>query len=204
MVGNRAPKHTSLREQMLVVRCQAGDEHAFLELFGRFQARTHLYLVRLLGHTEAEDAQQEVWLGVYRRISGLANPRAFRTWLFQVTRNHAVDVLRKRQRHEELLYSVAETVSHSMPTKEDDLLREVDYERIDEAMQELTAPLRETVHLRYWEDMKYAEIALVTGQPIGTVRSRLHHARKRLLRTLRVLDEQHAPARPHQDKGAST
>lgn len=203
MIGTEAPAQTFLRDQVLVVRCQAGDEHAFNDLFHRFQERTYLYLVHLLGQTEAEDAQQEVWLGVYRRISGLADPGAFRTWLFQVTRNHAVDVLRKRQRHEELLSSVVEKAERVEPTKEDDLLRTVDYRRIDEAMQELTAPLREAVHLRYWEDMRYAEIALVTGQPIGTVRSRLHHARKRLLSALGPLDEQQAPTRLNQDEEAS-
>jgi DNA-directed RNA polymerase specialized sigma24 family protein len=51
--------------------------------------------------------------------------------------------------------------------------------------------------------LSYAEIALVTGQPIGTVRSRLHHARKRLLHSLGPLDDQLTTTRANQDRGAS-
>jgi RNA polymerase sigma-70 factor (ECF subfamily) len=203
MIDTDGPAQKLLRDQFLVLRCQAGDQRAFAELFDRFHERTRLYLLRLLGRTEAEDVQQEVWLGVYRRISGLANPAAFRTWLFQVTRNQAVDFLRKRRRHEELLSSVAQTPEKNDPTTEDDLLNRVDAGIVDEAVQGLTAPLRETVHLRYWEDLSYSEIALVTGQPIGTVRSRLHHARKRLSRALGPFDDRHTRMRANQDMGAS-
>lgn len=202
-IDTETPAQTVLRDQLLVVRCQAGDERAFAELFDRFQERTRLYLVRLLGRTDAEDVQQEVWLGVYRRISGLANPGAFRTWLFQVTRNQAVDFLRKQQRQKELLSSVVLKAELSDSTREDDLLRRLDHEKVHAAVEELKAPLREAVHLRYWEDMSYAEIALVTGQPIGTIRSRLHHARKRLFDALGPQDEKHTQTRANQDGGES-
>lgn len=125
MIDTDAPVQRSLRDQFLVLRCQAGDPQAFAELFNRFQERTRLYLVRLLGGTEAQDVQN------------------------------------------------------------------------------LTAPLREAVHLRYWEGLSYAEIALVTGQPIGTVRSRLHHARKRLLCALGPHHDQESGTRENQDRGAS-
>jgi RNA polymerase sigma factor (sigma-70 family) len=52
--------------------------------------------------TAIADVQQEVWLTVYRRIGGLSDPRAFRTWLFQTTRHRAIDFLRARKREREL------------------------------------------------------------------------------------------------------
>ena len=59
----------SVREYLLVLRCQAGDERAFADLFNRFRPRTLRHLEGLLGFDAAQDAQQEVWLTVYRRIS---------------------------------------------------------------------------------------------------------------------------------------
>ncbi len=91
-----------LRLHLIVLRCQAGDEAAFRELYDRFGKRTLLYLQNLLESREAEDVQQEVWLSVYNKISGLSNPKGFRTWLYQMTRNRTIDLLRKAERQSEL------------------------------------------------------------------------------------------------------
>ena len=86
-----------LRLHLLVLRCQAGDEQAFTSLFNRFSSRTLAYLRGLVGD-DADDVQQDVWLAVYRNLRTVANPGAFRTWLFQTTRHRALDLLRKRRR----------------------------------------------------------------------------------------------------------
>ncbi|MEP6574093.1 MAG: sigma factor, partial [Gemmatimonadota bacterium] len=86
-----------LRLYLLVLRCQAGDEQAFARLFAWFGPRT-LVLLRGMVNDEAEDVQQEVWLSVYRQLSTLSNPRAFRTWLFRTTRHRAIDCLRRQRR----------------------------------------------------------------------------------------------------------
>lgn len=170
---------------LLVVRCQAGDEDAFARLLERFGPRTLRYLERIVGD-EAEDVHQEVWLGVYRRIGQLATPAAFVTWLFRVTRHRAVDYLRRRRRARELAEDVAaESIVHDEPAvnEEDAVLR--GYDR-DDAM-ELPAAIaalppvhREVLLLRYQEELSYAEMAAVIGCSIGTVKSRLHHAKRRL------------------------
>lgn len=170
---------------LLVVRCQAGDEDAFARLLERFGPRTLRYLERIVGD-EAEDVHQEVWLGVYRRIGQLATPAAFVTWLFSVTRHRAVDYLRRRRRARELAEDVAaESIVHDEPAvnEEDAVLR--GYDR-DDAM-ELPAAIaalppvhREVLLLRYQEELSYAEMAAVIGCSIGTVKSRLHHAKRRL------------------------
>jgi RNA polymerase sigma-70 factor (ECF subfamily) len=169
-----------LRERLLVLRAQVGDEEAFAELFRHFGEKTHRHLRSLLGHPEADDAQQEVWLTVYRRIGSLANPAGFRTWLFQTTRNRAIDRLR-RTRREQALYADPETLLALPDGAEEDAGLDLDDRAIAGAMEGLPPRLREVLVLRFWEGLAYPEIALVTGTPIGTVRSRLFHA-KRLLR----------------------
>ena len=125
----------------------------------------------------AEDVQQEVWLAVYRNLASLANPGAFGTWLFQTTRHRALDHLRRVKREHRLLDETALelAVGADEPEGNDaDRLRELDLEAISAA---LPPALGEVLLLRYVNDLSYAEIALVVGCAVGTVRSRLHAAR---------------------------
>jgi len=162
---------------MLVLRCQAGDTSAFARLLELFGGRTLAHLRRLLGD-DAEDVHQEVWLAVYRNLRGLANPGAFRTWLFQTTRHRAIDFLRTRKRQQELL----EDSAYDLPTDAGavDDAPSLDSSSVGAALQTLTPILREALLLHYDEGLSYDEIAVVVGCPIGTVRSRIHHAKRTL------------------------
>jgi RNA polymerase sigma-70 factor (ECF subfamily) len=176
MAEHDAAGATELRLHLLVLRCQAGDERAFTQLFDWFGERSLRYLRGLVGDA-ADDVQQEVWLSVYRNISSLAKPGAFRTWLFSTTRHRALDYLRGEKRERELLEDVAEEMREA--SDESALDARVDA-ALDAAITELSPAHREVLLLRYRNNMSYAEIALVVGAPIGTVRTRLHHAKRRL------------------------
>ena len=162
-----------LRLQFLVLRCQAGDEDAFTTLFRRFGPRTLAYLRGLVGD-DADDVQQEVWLSVYRHLASLANPGAFRTWLFQTTRHRAGDLLRRRKRGE--LVGADETGGTGGTDAMDD--GEFDGIELETIAAQLPSGQREVLLLRYGNDLSYGEIALVTGCPVGTVKSRLFAAHR--------------------------
>lgn len=162
-----------LRLQLLVLRCQAGDEDAFTSLFNRFGSRTLGYLRGLVGD-DAEDVQQDVWLSVYRNLSTLTNPGAFRTWLFQTTRHRAVDLLRKRKRDD---FAGADETGWTGGTGGVDD-GEFDGIELEAIAARLPAGQREVLMLRYGNDLSYGEIALVTGCPVGTVKSRLFAAHR--------------------------
>lgn len=174
----------SVREYLLVLRCQAGDETAFSDLLHRYAPGTLRYLEGLLDPDAAQDVHQEVWLTVYRRISDLANPGGFRTWLFRITRHRAIDFLRRERRESELLETVAretpeiseEPAGPSTPGVADPAFKA--------AMARLSPAQRDVLQLRFWEKMPYQEIALILGCPLGTVRSRIHHAKKSLRQAL--------------------
>jgi len=167
---------------LLVLRCQAGDDRAFARLMQQFGTRTLGYLRGLVGDS-ADDVQQEVWLAVYRGIASVANPAAFRTWLYRTTRHRAVDFLRKQKRERELIADVP--LETAMNVEQDASTEGSMTEAMLDAMPQLTATQREVLLLRYQEDMSYAEIALVLACPIGTVRSRLRAAKDRLLHLVR-------------------
>jgi RNA polymerase sigma-70 factor (ECF subfamily) len=177
------PDDLALR--LLVLRCQAGDEEAFARLMRSFEARTLGYLRGLVGD-EAADVQQEVWLSIYRHLHVLADPGAFRTWLFRTTRHRAIDFLRKRKRERELIDDtpIEDVVVTGDETGEDDTRQLFDEEAFVAALLAMPPPQREVMLLRYRDGLSYQEIAQVVGRPIGTVRTRLHHAKRRLQESL--------------------
>jgi RNA polymerase sigma-70 factor, ECF subfamily len=177
MPNHRAPRDDEKRLFLLVLRSQAGDETAFSRLMEWFGARTLAHLRGLLGD-DADDVQQEVWLAVYMRIGALSNPRAFRTWLFQTTRHRAIDFLRSRKRERELFEEAAREIDFA--NAPDEGIGGLDQSSVAAALKDLSPAQREVLLLRYEEDMTYAQIAVIVGCSIGTVRSRLHHAKLRL------------------------
>ena len=179
-----------IRLHVLVMRCQTGDERAFDALLSEFGHRTLAYIRGFAGD-DADDVQQELWLHVFQRISTLADPGAFRTWLFRATRNRVIDWLRRAKRERELLDDAplrveSTDVATSNPMTDAGF---IDPEELDAALGKIPPPQREVLLLRYRDDLSYADIALVVGCPLGTVRTRLHHGRKRLQELLKETDQ---------------
>ena len=178
MAHNAVREGDALRQYLLVLRCQAGDDGAFSELYNRFNRRTLHYLQGLLESQAAEDVQQEVWLTVFQKIAMLANPSRFRTWLYQVTRHRAIDFLRRETRHSDLLKAVEEEGADGSISLVDEPLPSRGSPYLEAAMARLSPAHRDVLILRFWEEMSYTEIALIVGCSIGTVRSRIHHAKR--------------------------
>jgi RNA polymerase sigma factor (sigma-70 family) len=105
-------------------------------------------------------------------------PARFRTWLFQTTRHRAIDYLRKQKRERELVSQASnEATEVSEPAEESSTL---DLSNFDAVLAELPTPQQEALLLRYRDDLNYNEIALIVGCSVGTIRSRLHHAKRRM------------------------
>jgi RNA polymerase sigma-70 factor (ECF subfamily) len=164
-----------LYERVLVLRAQAGDEAAFTEIVERYHARLRYYMRKMLGDLHrAEDALQEVWLSVFRGLPRLAEPASFAAWLYRIARDRVFRDLRQRRPPHFALEEadLAEEV-------EEDFSPE-DSEQIHLALDRLTPEHREVLVLRFIEDMSYEDIAGVVACPVGTVRSRLYHAKRAL------------------------
>lgn len=179
MAWNRPADADEVRLHLLVLRCQAGDEHAFRQLFDAYSGRTMNYMRGIIGDA-ADDVHQELWLAVFRSIASLANPRAFQTWLFRSARHHALDFLRRVKRETEFIDDVELDAVDSAEVPEGPPLQELEQSELGTALAALSPLQREVLLLRYRDDLSYAEIALVIGRPIGTVRTRLHHGKRKL------------------------
>ena len=165
-----------LYEQLLVLRCQAGDETAFETLVARYHGRLAYYLRGLLPREDqVDDVLQEVWLAVFRALPRLADPGALAAWLYRIARDKAL--VRWRGHRQERPLDESDLVEE--PSQRDEFGPE-DAREIHAALAQLTPEHREMLVLRFLEDMSYGQIAEVTGCPVGTVRSRLYYAKSAL------------------------
>ena len=167
-------------DDLLVMRCQSGGREAFDLLFRRWQRPLWRYARRLTGSDEAAwDVMQDSWIAIIRRIRRLSDPAWFAAWAYRIVRNKCADHGRRSGREQRLARAAA-----VQGRRENEPCRQDAGRALARAMQQLPADSREVLALKYGGDLNIVEIALVLGVPAGTVKSRLHHARERLRRTL--------------------
>ena len=168
--------------EALVLRCQIGDAVAFEELFKRFQPRLR-YFLRRLDQTGADtdDLLQDIWLRVLRGITKLRDPIAFPVWLYKIARNR---VYRKSQQKRQVAHMAQEElILPPMENKELNLGANL-ADKVHRALTRIQPFHREVLTLHFLEQMSYESIAVVVGCSLGTVKSRMHHAKQSLRKEL--------------------
>ena len=166
-----------LYERVLVLRCQTGDEAAFTELVERYHVRLRYYVRKVLGcDHRIDDVLQEIWLDVFRGVARLADASAFPAWIYRIARARVARLLRQPYPSVRPLEE-ADLVATAEDGRE---FTAEDAEIVHAALDRLSPEHREVLVLRFLEDMSYEDIARVTGEQLGTVRSRLHYAKRAL------------------------
>jgi RNA polymerase sigma-70 factor (ECF subfamily) len=173
-------------EQVLVARCQTGDEAARAELVRRYHARLVYFVRRLLGDDcPIDDVLQEVWLAALSHLARLRSPAAFRVWLYRIARNQVCTALRRRHQWADLPDDGLAAPADDQPAFTRDQAG-----LIHVCLGRLKPVHREVLVLRFIEGMTYEQIAEVVGCPVGTVRSRIHHAKSALRHEMEASDDQ--------------
>ena len=174
-------------ERALVLRAQKGDSAAFEDIVRAHEATVYRLALRQLGSREdAEDAAQEVFLKAYTGLNSFRGDSKLSVWLYRITSNVCTDMLRRRR----------ETVSLSQENEEGEPLQlELPDERFDPvalaerkdlreqigaALNALPPEAREILLLRELGGQSYDEIAAALDLDLGTVKSRIFRARKKL------------------------
>ncbi len=177
----------SLALQILVLRCQTGDELAFATIVKQFHPRLSYFVRKMLTDPhQVDDVLQNVWLDVFRRIRALRNPAAFSTWAYRIARDHVYRLHRKPR----LQTAELNDGDAAMAADEVDSFRPEDARRIHESLDRLSPEHREVLVLRFLDELNYEEIAEITDCEIGTVKSRIHYAKRALKQILERENEQ--------------
>src|SRR4051812_9034212 len=166
---------------ILVRRAQVGDREAFGRLVEQFQRTVHAICLRRLGNpSEAIELTQEVFLHVMRRIDQLREPERFAGWLRQVTVRMAINRATRRVAPSSVETVVLEGACERCDDPLDELITRERAQRLWEAIARLKVLDREALLAFYIQGQSLLEIADQLDVPIGTVKRRLHTARKRL------------------------
>lgn len=166
---------------ILVRRAQAGDREAFGELVEQFERTVHAICLRRLGNpSEALEMTQEVFLHVLRRLDQLREPERFAGWLRQVAIRMAINRATRRNAPPSVETVVLEGACEQRDEPLDELITRERAHRLWEALERLKVIDREALVAFYIQGQSLIEIAERLEVPIGTVKRRLHTARKRL------------------------
>jgi RNA polymerase sigma-70 factor (ECF subfamily) len=155
----------------LISSVRAGNQNAMAELYDRYSSIVYAVALRVLGDTApAEDVLQDIFMQLWRNPGAFdAGRGSLAPWLAVIARNRAVDVLRKRRPQDEIS-EVTLSVEPDMAAGAD---RARVIEKVRAVLKEMPAPQRSALEMAYFEGYSHSEIAQKTGEPLGTVKTRI-------------------------------
>lgn len=157
-----------------LVRVKANDQAAMTELFERYGGMVYSVALRVLNDTgQAEDVMQEIFFQVWRNPNSFVSGRgSLGAWLAVMARNRAIDSLRRRRPTD----SVDDVVLASETDFAADIERKRMMEKVRGVIQDLPAEQQRSVEMAFFEGLSHSEIATKTGDPLGTVKTRIRSA----------------------------
>lgn len=174
-------------------QARQGDMEAFAELFEPLRPKVHAVACRLVGPQDAEDIVMDAFIKAWQALPGFRGEASLQTWLLRIARNRCLDVLRSRRAEPFRVELDAPAAGREDPPQVHDpgqpnpaerAADRLDARAARDALALLDERHRDALLLRYEDGLSYAEIAAAQGVRIGTVMSRLFHARRKLARAL--------------------
>lgn len=166
-----ATRNPDSNDEALILAVLSGDQAAMAQLYDRYSSVVYAVALRVLGETgAAEDVLQEIFMQVWRNPASFQASRGnLAPWLAVITRNRAVDVLRKRRPQTE--------ISENLLSIDQDLASETDrgraVEKVRAVLKDMPPAQRSALEMAYFEGYSHSEISEKTGEPLGTVKTRI-------------------------------
>jgi RNA polymerase sigma-70 factor (ECF subfamily) len=176
------PLEASRYDYQLACRIAGGDMQAFEEYYQRYHRRVYTLCLRMThNEAEAEDLTQEIFLHVYKKIGSFRGESTMMTWLHRVTVNQVLmhfrkSVVRREQTTEDGETPEPKVVPAQIPSQ----MRAIDRLTLDKAIAQLPPGYKAVFILHDVEGYEHTEIARMLGSCVGTSKSQLHKARKKL------------------------
>jgi RNA polymerase sigma-70 factor (ECF subfamily) len=165
----------------LVSRAQRGERGAFDQLVQRFEAKVYRAVVSRLGNaTDAREVTQEVFLQAYLKLEQLRQPEFFGGWLRRIAQRMAINCAVRRRTEVAVGTVVLEDRTDAEATPLERLMQRERAGRLSDALGRLRALDREALVAFYLRGRSLAQMSREFGSPLGTIKRRLHVARKRL------------------------
>lgn len=174
----------------VVQQVQAGHVGAYDQLVQKYREQIFAVIYNMTSNREdASDLTQETFIKAFRAIGRFKGKSSFFTWLYRIAINSTMTFLKKRNRRRYISYEnideeasgaeIVERLTAKNRSEKGALISELQ-EKLNDALQKLSPKHRTVVVLHEIEGLEHAEIAEITGTSVGTVRSRLHYAKRQL------------------------
>jgi len=162
-----------------IERCRRGDREAFRFIVERYQSQAACHATAIVGNRDdAMDAVQEAFIDAFRSLARFDSARKFYPWFYVLLRNRCYKLMASRKHHEGDLLEDAVILAPPVDRPREEIIS------LEMALMELDAEDRELVTLKHLDGLSYEQLAERLDIPLGTVMSRLYHARKRLAEKL--------------------
>ncbi|MEG0463179.1 MULTISPECIES: RNA polymerase sigma factor [Bacteroides] len=170
-----------INEDEIRKACASNRERGFKLLMNKFQEPIYQYIRRMVvSHEDAQDILQEVFIRVFRHLDQFRHESSLHTWIYRIATNECVRLLNKRK---EEVVSEEETRQELMEKLK--ASEYIDYEnelavKFQEAILSLPEKQRIVFHLRYYDELKYEEIASILNSTVDTLKVNYHYAKNKI------------------------
>ena len=175
-------------DEQLLQRIAGGDQVALRAFYERFHGAVYQFSLRILHNAaDAADVLNLVMLEVWQRAGSFTGQSQVRTWLFSIARNKSVDLLRRKRPVEPFEDAMLEPDGEGFCEHVARLELQQQGAQVRQCLDRLKDSHRQVVYLTFFEGMAYPDIAEIMHIPLGTVKTRMLHAKQQLLQCLERL-----------------
>jgi len=178
MEKSPAPRPDAAEEMRLVARVRAGDQQALAELYDRYSSVVYAVALRVLQDAAAaEDVLQDIFLRLWRNPDAFdASRGSLAAWLAVIARHRSIDRLRQRRPETD----IEKCVITSSADLRDQTERSLVIEKVRSALGEMNPDQRKALEMAFFQGLTHVEIAEKTGEPLGTIKTRIRSALRQL------------------------
>lgn len=181
---------TQIEDAQLLAQFKGGTqrEHAFNQLLKKYQERVY-FLVRkmVIDHDDADDVVQEVFIKVWKHLDNFEGGSQLFTWIYRIATNECLRFLEKKKKKRfwislsDASVELAAKLDTSPHISGDEIQR-----KLQKALLRLPDKQRLVFNLKYFEELKYDEMAEITGTSVGSLKASYHHAVKKIEEDLKI------------------
>jgi RNA polymerase sigma factor (sigma-70 family) len=167
-------------ELVYLLKQESEKNYAFSLLVTEYQKRIYSIVRKMvICHEDADDVVQEVFLKIWHNIHKFKGESGLFTWIYSIATNECLQFLRKRRR--KIWLGIDTNVSLINQLKSDSYIDGDEVQmKLQKAILQLPDKQRLVFHLKYYEELKYEEIAVITGTTVGSLKATYHHATKKI------------------------
>jgi RNA polymerase sigma-70 factor (ECF subfamily) len=163
-----------------MIRKEESRNQGFNLLIIKYQHKVYMLVRRLVYfHSDADDITQETFIKVYERINQFREESGLFTWIYRIATNEALTFIKKKKRRAFLMSDSSQNLASTL--NEDPLFDGDDIQRkLFDAVDKLPARQKVVFNMKYFEEMKYEEIARVLDVSVGALKTSYHHAVRKI------------------------